>query len=283
MVQECCSTAAASRICSLLHVSRSGYYAWRERAPSPRQERRQRLLEAIRQAHQASGGRYGAPRIHCELVAAGMPCALNTVARIMQEEGIYSRISKRFVPRTTDSAHAYAVAENLLAGNFIAAQLNRVWTADITYIATDEGWLYLAVLMDLYSRRIVGWSMADHLRAELAMDALGMAIGRRRPAPGLIHHSDRGVQYACDDYQNLLEAHAIKCSMSGKGNCYDNAPTESFFGKYKSEEVYMQPRYATRDVARHGAFEYIEVFYNRQRKHSSLGYRSPVAFEQSLR
>lgn len=283
MIQQTHKTSCVQRLCTLLKVSRSGYYAWRNRRPACRQHRREQLLQAIRRIHQDSGGRYGAPRIHQQLRAEGIPCCLNTVAGLMRQEGMRSAVFRRFVACTTDSRHGYGVAPNLLERQFAVQALNRIWTADITYIATQEGWLYLAAVMDLCSRRIVGWSMAEPIRAELALEALRMAIHERRPGPGLIHHSDRGVQYACEDYQDVLARHAMRCSMSGKGNCYDNAPMESFFGKYKTEAVYLQERYPTREAARHHAFEYIEIFYNRERRHSTLGYLSPVAFEERLR
>lgn len=196
----------------------------------------------------------------------------------MRKIGLKSLIKRRFVPRTTDSNHPYPVAGNLLNRDFAAPAANTRWTCDITYLWTDEGWLYLAVIMDLFSRRIVGWSMMEHLKSELVSEALLMALRRRRPGQGLLHHSDRGVQYASRDYQTLLADHGITCSMSRTGNCYDNAVTESFFGTLKSEHVHHQ-RYANRVQAKASVFEWIEVFYNRQRRHSSLGYLSPEAFE----
>jgi transposase InsO family protein len=199
----------------------------------------------------------------------------------MQCGGIRSRIRRRFIPQTTDSHHGHPVAGNLLDRQFQQPAKDRAWCCDITAIATEEGWLYLAGVMDLCSRRIVGWAMADHLRAELCLDALTMALEQRRPGAGLLHHSDRGVQYACEDYQALLDREGIRCSMSRTGNCYDNAAMESFWGTLKRELVYHE-RYATREQAKRSIFEYIEVFYNRRRRHSSLGYKSPVEFEASL-
>src|SRR5690349_3775223 len=217
-------------MCRLLEVSRSGYYDWAAaREPGERQKRSQELVEQIKEAHQASRGTYGSPRIYQELKAQGRQVCQNTVAKLMRQAGIRSIVSKRFRPRTTDSRHSHALAGNVLGRRFDQQHPNRAWAADITYVHTDEGWLYLGVVMDLCSRRIVGWSMADHLRAELCTDALEMALGQREPAAGLIHHSDRGCQYACGLYRRLLESRQIVSSMSNKGNCYDNAVAESFF------------------------------------------------------
>jgi putative transposase len=264
--------------CEVLEVSRSGYYAWQDRPISQSQERRMRLIEQIQQAHQESRRTYGSPRITAELKARDVPVCENTVAKLMRQAGICVRPRRSFVPRTTDSTHDYPVAPNRLDRNFDATLPNQKWTCDITYVPTDEGWLYLAVVMDLFSRKIVGWSMQDHLRVELVSDALLMALANRRPAPGLLHHSDRGVQYASEDYQRLLEESGIQCSMSRSGDCYDNAVTESFFSGVKTELVNQQ-QYATRQEARLSLFEWIETFYNRRRLHSSLGYLSPEAFE----
>jgi transposase InsO family protein len=205
----------------------------------------------------------------------------NTVAKLMKQKGIRSIVRRRFRVRTTQSSHAYPTAPNRLDRCFDQKLPNQAWAADITYVPTDEGWLYLASVIDLCSRRIVGWAMADHLRTELCADALTMALQSRKPGEGLMHHSDRGVQYACGEYRGLLEDHAMTCSMSGKGDCYDNAVMESFFKTLKSELVY-QRKYATRAQAKASIFEYIEVFYNRKRRHSSLGYKSPVEYEASL-
>ncbi len=275
-------------MCRVLKVSRSGYYDWRvrrEAAPGPRHARREELTRRIRDVHASSRGLYGSPRIHAELNAAGVKVSCNTVARYMRLGRIASRAGKRFIVRTTNSNHAHAVAANTLGRRFDPAQWSRpdrAWCVDITCVWTQqEGWLYLAAVMDLCSRRVIGWSMTDHVRAELCVDALEMALQQRRPAEGLLHHSDQGVQYACDAYQRLLQDHGIACSMSGKGNCYDNAAMESFFSTLKREEVYQQP-YATHAQARAAIFQYIEVFYNRQRRHSALGYLSPVEFEATL-
>jgi putative transposase len=265
-------------ICRVLGVTRSGFYVWMRRKPSRRQQRRQELAEKISAAHQANRRVYGSPRIHRELVAGGEKVCRNTVARIMRQRNIRARIRRKYVPRTTDSRHEHAVADNILDRQFNAKRTNRKWVADITYVATQQGWLYLAAVMDLCSRRIVGWSMADHMKVDLVVDALKMALARRQPAGELLHHSDRGVQYASDDYQRLLSEHGIKCSMSEKGDCYDNAAMESFFATLKTELVHAA-NYATHENARASIFEYIEVFYNRNRRHSSLGYLSPEAFE----
>jgi len=219
--------------------------------------------------------------VYQALKSQGESVCENTVARVMKQREIKARTSKRFVPRTTDSRHGNPVADNLLDRQFTAGLPNRKWAVDMTYVRTGEGWLYLAGVIDLCSRKIVGWSMADHMRTGLASDALNMAIARRRPGEGLLHHSDRGVQYACDDYMHLLQSHKMHSSMSGKGDCWDNAAVESFWATLKTELV-NQEVYATREQARQSIFEYIEVFYNRKRLHSSLGYVSPETFEASL-
>jgi putative transposase len=267
--------------CAVLAVSRSGYHAWAGRPQNRHAVRRRALAAKVRAVHEQNRGVYGSPRVHRALLAQGESVCENTVARVMREQRIRAKTARKFVPRTTDSAHGQPVAANVLQREFAADELNRKWAVDLTYIPTDEGWLYLAGVLDLCSRKVVGWSMADHMRAELVGDALSMAIVRRRPRPGLLHHSDRGVQYACDDYQKLLSDHGMQASMSGKGDCRDNAPTESFWGTLKTELVNHQ-RYATREQARQSIFEYIEVFYNRQRLHSAIGYQSPEAFEAGL-
>jgi transposase InsO family protein len=266
--------------CRVLRVSVSGYYRWRQQPVGKRETRRRELTEQIRLVHEASRRVYGSPRVYRELSKHGVTACRNTVAKVMRDEKIVSRMRRKWRAKTTDSKHAYPVAPNLIERDFRAAGPNLLWLGDITYIPTLEGFLYLATVLDLFSRRIVGWSMADHLRAELPLAALRMAVAQRRPAPGLIHHSDRGVQYACVEYRRTLEEHGMHASMSHKGDCYDNAPQESFFGKFKTEWVPEKP-YATREEARASAFEYIEAFYNRKRLHSSLGYVSPEAFEAS--
>ena len=265
-------------MCRVLGVSSSGYYAWRGRPKSERQERREELLNEIKQVHAESRGIYGSPRVFKELNSRGVKACENTVAKLMSQAEIRSKTARKFVPKTTDSKHDHAVAANVLDQDFKAEKPNQKWVADITYIETEEGWLYLAAVLDLCSRKVVGWSMADHMQTELVADALRMALHGRRPESGMLHHSDRGVQYASSEYQNLLKAHGLECSMSRTGNCYDNATMESFWGTLKTEWVYHE-RYATREEARLSIFEYIEVFYNRVRRHSSLGYVSPEVFE----
>jgi putative transposase len=268
----------AGMICGVLKVSRSGFYAWLRREPSARQRRRELLIQKIKTTHQENRGLYGSPRVHRALLIDGQTVSRNTVAKLMRQERIRAKTKRRFVPRTTDSTHQQPVAGNLLDRNFAAPEPNRKWVADITYVPTQEGWLYLAAVLDLFSRKIVGWAMADHLQTDLVSDALQMALQHRQPSDGLLHHSDRGVQYASDDYQRLLTAHGIQVSMSGKGDCWDNAVMESFWATLKTELVHPE-RYPTRPQAKASIFEYIEVFYNRKRLHSSLGYVSPESFE----
>jgi putative transposase len=266
-------------ICRVLKVSRSGFYAWHKRRPCARDRRREQLLRKIRLMHQKNRQLYGSPRVHRALLIDGQTVSRNTVAKLMRSAQIRARSKRRFIPRTTDSRHARPVMENTLARDFTASGPDRKWLADITYVPTGQGWLYLAAVLDCFSRKIVGWSMADHLQTDLTADALQMALLRRCPdGSKLLHHSDRGVQYASDDYQQLLSEHGIEVSMSGRGDCWDNAMMESFFATLKSELVHQQS-YATREQARASIFEYIEVFYNRKRLHSSLGYVSPESFE----
>ena len=264
--------------CKVLGVSRSGYYRWRTAGPSAGQSRREGLAAKIQAVHRAHRQVYGSPRIAAALRAAGEKVCRNTVAKIMRENGLRAKGKRAFVPRTTDSRHAQPVAPNLLERDFTAAAPNRKWVTDITYVPTDQGWLYLAGVLDLHSRRVVGWAMAEHLETPLVRDALRMALGRRSVGPGLVHHSDRGVQYCSDAYQDLLREAGIQASMSRRGDCYDNAAMESFWSTLKTELVHGE-HYVTREQARASIFEYIEVFYNRKRLHSSLGYVSPEAFE----
>jgi putative transposase len=268
-------------VCEVLEVSRSGYYAWLERPESVRVKRRRELAVKVKAIHQENRGVYGSPRVHQALVAVGENVCKNTVAKVMREHEIRAKTKRKFVPRTTDGNHSQPVADNLLGRQFSAELPNLKWAADITYIPTGQGWLYLAGVIDLCSRKIVGWSMADHMKTDLVSDALSMAIARRRPGDGLVHHSDRGVQYASDDYQHLLQLHGMEPSMSGKGDCWDNACMESFWATLKNELVNHE-QYATREQARQSIFQYIELFYNRKRLHSALGYLSPEAFEASL-
>lgn len=266
--------------CEVLEVSRSGFYAWQKRPPSAQIRRREELTESIRAIHQQPYlDTYGAPRVHQELLAQGIPCNRKTVAKCMQSAGIQAKTVARTRIRTTDSNHSHPIAENIVNRNFSPSEKNQTWVADITYIPTDEGWLYLAAVEDLCSRKIVGWSMSDRIDSRLVVDALEMATQRELPGEGLITHSDRGVQYASEHYQQLLARKGITCSMSRKGNCWDNAPMESFFATLKKELVYHE-HYKTREQARQSLFEYIEVFYNRVRRHSALGYQTPLKFDQ---
>lgn len=263
-------------MCRVLDVSSSGYYAWRKRPSSPREMANETLLQEIQAAHQASKGVYGSPRIYHE-VKEKVSCSQNRVARLMKKHGIAAKQNRRY-KQTTKANGAHPVAPNLVDRDFAAAAPNEKWTTDITYIPTLEGWLYLAVVLDLFSRRIVGWAMSARMTSDLVLDALYMAIRERKPSVGLIHHSDRGSQYTGAPYQELLKSHRFQVSMSGTGNCYDNAPTESFFGSLKMERVHHVV-YETRAQARTDIFFYIEAFYNRQRRHSTLGYVSPAAHE----
>lgn len=282
-IQQQASKLPVRTMCRLLEVQASGYYAWTTGRSSPcvREAAQLQLIESIRLVHERSGGAYGSPRVHRALKKQGLVCSRKQVEKLMRQEQIRSTRHRRFRILTTDSNHDHAVAANLLDRQFEPATIDQVWAGDITYVATDEGWLYVASVMDLCSRRIIGWSAADHLRAELAEEALMKAIRMRSPKDGLLHHSDRGVQYACVAYQAILARHGITCSMSRSGNCYDNASMESFFKTFKVELVY-QERYATREEARRSIHSYIEVFYNHQRLHSSLGYRSPAEYEAEL-
>lgn len=265
----------------VLGVQASGFHAWLQREPGVRQQRRAELAVEIKAVHAHFRGVYGAPRIQRELQKQTVKVCENTVAAIMRQLGLRSKRVRKFVPSTTDSKHVHPVAPNALDREFRAERPNQKWVTDITYIETGEGWLYVAAVLDLYSRKIVGWSMAEHLRAELVLDALSMALARRRPGAGLLHHSDRGVQYACDAYRRMLKENGIECSMSRTGNCYDNAVMESFWSTLKTELVYHED-YAKHEQARHSIFEYMEVFYNRVRMHSSIGYVSPEMFEAAL-
>jgi len=266
-------------MCEALEVSASGYYAWASRPDSPTEQWRQELVGAIGEVHAEVEHRYGSPRMAAELKARGYECSENTVAELMREHGIRAKAPRRFV-RTTDSNHRLPVAPNVLARDFDPSGPNESWCADITYIPTGEGWLYLAVVEDLFSRMVVGWSMAAAMDSRLVVDALEMAIRRRLPGEGLVAHSDRGSQYASDHYQRVLASGGIVCSMSEVGQCWDNAPVESLFGRLKCE-IEPDEMFATRDQARAVLFEYLEVFYNRVRRHSSLGFLSPAEFERA--
>lgn len=265
-------------MCKVLQVTRSGYYAWRERLICARVMRRRELEVKIKQVHEHSRRTYGSPRMTVDLNQAGLEVSENTVAKYMRECGVFVRPSRRFVPQTTDSAHPHPIAPNLLGQDFAASAPNQKWACDLTYLWTNQGWLYLSVVLDCFSRKVIGWSMTHHLRSRGVAAALEMALKRRRPDGGLIHHSDRGVQYACGSYRQVLADHQIAVSMSRRGNCYDNAIVESFFATLKSELVHGRC-FATRAAARACVFEWIECWYNRRRRHSSLGYLSPEAFE----
>jgi len=266
-------------MCDALAVSVSGYRAWK-RGGSPTRKRLTdaQLLAVIQAIHKELKGAYGSPRMVRELRGRGIPAGKPRVERLMRENGIRARHKRRY-KATTDSTHTLPIAENLLDRNFAPAAPNQAWSSDITYIWTDEGWLYLAVVLDLFNREVVGWSIKSRMTADIVTDALTMAWFRRRPTPGLIHHSDRGSQYASHVHRNKLTEYGMRCSMSRKANCWDNAPTESFFNSLKNERVHGT-RYATREEAIADLFEYIEVFYNRSRRHSTLGYHSPVQFLQ---
>lgn len=271
-------------MCRLLGVAPAGYYKARRRGLSARATADQRLRLAIRAEHRASQQRYGAPKIHAALHAQGIRCGRHRVARLMREDGLCGRPRRARRTTTTQSVHNEPVAPNVLARRFDPAELrerDRVWVADITYVPTAEGWLYLAVILDLASRRVVGWAAADHLEHGLAVAALEQAVARRRPLPGLVHHSDRGVQYACAAYQAVLRRHGMVGSMSRVGDCWDNAVAESFFATLKTELVH-EARWPTRAAAHRDLAAYIDCWYNHQRRHGALGYRSPVEYEREL-
>jgi putative transposase len=263
------------RLCRVLGVSASGFYAWVQREPSARTVANAALTERIRAAHTRSRGTYGSPRVHAELREAG-PVGRKRVARLMREAGVVGCRPRGF--RRTTVADSTARTDDLVQRDFRPADLDRLWVSDITYVRTDEGWLYLATILDACSRRVVGWSLADHLRTELALDALAMALDRRRPAPGLIHHSDRGTQYLAHAYAARLADRHARQSVGRPGTCWDNAVAESFFATLKTELLHRHT-WATRRQARTAIFEYIEAFYNRQRRHSTLGYLTPAEFE----
>jgi putative transposase len=266
-------------LCRTLLVSASGFYAWCRRGLSPRAREDAILKVEIRAAHAASHRTYGSPRILADLKSNGQRVGRKRVARLMREEGIEGQRKRRF-RTTTDSRHSHPVAANHLNRDFSASAPNEVWVSDITYIWTREGWMFLAAIMDLFSRRVVGWSMDSHIDQTLVLEALGMALRTRQPKPGLLHHSDRGVQYAGADYQEQLRKFGIVCSMSRKGDCWDNAVAESFFSTLKSELVHRVD-YVSRSQAKASVFEYIETFYNPRRRHSALGYLSPVEHERA--
>jgi len=272
--------APVSVLCRVLEVSQSGYYAWVARGPSDHAADDRKLAVEIAAIHKASGETYGSPRVHAELLANGFDASRKRVARIMADLGLRNRRKKRY-KATTDSKHALPVADNILDRHFEVDAPDVAWVTDITYVWTDEGWLYLAAILDLFSRRVVGHAMSERIDRELAIEALRAAMGRRAPDAGLLHHSDRGSQYASGAYQDALREKGVVCSMSRKGNCWDNAVAESFFATLKTECIYSR-RFATRAEAREAIFHFIEVFYNRHRRHSTLGYVSPMEFEMKF-
>lgn len=267
-------------MCRVLEVSASGYYAWLHRPESRRSRDNRQLLIEIRAIHRQSHRRYGSPRVYRELRGRGRPCGRHRVARLMRRDGLEGTFRRKFRV-TTDSKHRWPVAPNRLERQFAVSRPDTVWAGDITYIRTREGWLYLAVLLDLCSRRVVGWAMSSRLTRQLPLAALEMATGRRRPRTSILHHSDRGSQYASKDYRQALSEEGFAVSMSRRGNCYDNAPVESFFATLKKELVAGNV-FHTREQARREIVDYIEGFYNSWRRHSALGYLSPAAFEEQL-
>ncbi len=271
--------SSIASMCRVLKVSSSGFYAWRNRKPSNQQQRCEQLTEQIRSIHQESNGIYGSPNIHRVLNKQGTHCNRKTVAKCMKRAGICSKSTKKHRVCTTDSNHNLPIAENLLARDFSAAKPNEKYVGDITYIRTNASWLYLAVVIDLYSRMVVGWSMSRTMHATLVIDALQMAIDRYHPSPGLIMHTDRGSQYASQAHRDLLKQHGFVASMSRRGNCWDNAVAESFFASLKKEKVYHED-YSTPEEARISIFEYIEGFFNRRRMHSYLDYKTPLEMHE---
>jgi len=271
------STSRVKKMCQTLRVSRSGFYDWRNRDISQRQKANQLLVERIEKVFGKSRATYGSPRVTIQLRAEGEGCGENRVARLMRLNGLKAKTKKKF-KITTNSGHGKKVADNLVNQCFAADYPDRLWCSDITYLWTKEGWLYLAVILDVYSRRIIGWSMSKRVTEDLVINALNQALGYRAPNPTTVFHSDQGKQYAGGRFRKLLENQRLQPSMSGKGNCYDNAITETFFHTLKTELVYFE-NYQTREEAKSSIFEYIEVFYNRQRRHSALDYKTPVDFE----
>lgn len=265
-------------MCHRLQVSRSGFYAWRKRPESKRRRQDRKLVVEIQAVHEENRRVYGSPRIHAELRARGHRAGHNRVARLMRENGIQARGKRRF-SQTTDSHHRLPVAPNVLGRDFVCDRPNQKWAGDITYLWTREGWLYLAVLLDLYSRHVVGWAASSRIDGSLTLRALKMAICARSPVAGLLHHSDQGKQYACQVYRGILKGHGIQCSMSRKGDCWDNAMVESFIGTLKTE-IAHHADWRNRLEAVSDLFKYLEVFYNRKRRHSALGFLSPAEYEK---
>lgn len=267
-------------LCKVMRVSRSGFYSWKKREKSPRQQERERLIPKVKEIHRQSKKSYGARRISEDLEAQGESCGRTKAGTLMKLAGVAAKQKKKF-KATTDSKHDMPVALNLLERNFEVPEPDRIYCADITYIWTAEGWLYLAIVLDLFSRQIVGWSMSTRIKKELVINSLRMAIWRRRPAPGLIFHSDRGSQYCSKDFQKMLKENDMLSSMSRKGDCWDNSVAESFFGSLKKERVF-DCTYSTREEARRDIVDYIEMWYNSRRRHSYLGYLSPKEFEKVM-
>jgi putative transposase len=275
-IEEYRSWFRVKKMCLAFSITRSRYYSWRRRIKGHRQQEDERLLDSIIEVHKMSRRTYGSPRITKELKAKGYPHGKNRIARLMRLNGIYAKTKRKFRV-TTQSRHNLPVAENLLNRQFETDRANKIWLSDITYVWTQEGWLYLSAVLDLFNREVIGWSMDESLHQDLVLNALHQAIGRRRPCSGIVFHSDRGSQYAGHAVRNVLKQHNFSQSMSSKGNCYDNAVMESFFHTLKTEVVCFE-KYRTREDARRSIFEYIEVFYNRIRRHSALGYLSPLEF-----
>jgi putative transposase len=279
-VKDLCAEFAITDLCETLAVSRSGYYAWLAAVPGQRQRANEQLVNKVEKIFHAHQENYGSPRITAELRARGLLCNHKRIERLMREEGLRAQSPKRWRVVTTDSDHDHPIAPNRLPEKKVTGP-NQAWCVDITYVPTGEGWLYLGGVLDLYSRKIVGWAMENHLQTNLPLAALHMALRQREPGAGLLHHSDRGVQYASQDYRSVLSAFGLEASMSRKANCYDNAAMESFWGTLKNELIHRR-KYATREEARRSIFVWIETYYNRVRLHSSLGYKSPVDFENQL-
>ena len=277
-IQEHRSIFRVEKMCRVFAIARSGYYAWRRREKSIRQKENELLLHTIKKVYLLNRQVYGSPRITEELKAQGFRCGKNRIARLMRRNNVKAKTVKRY-RITTKSNHRLPVAPNIVNRDFTAPAADRLWVSDISYIATREGWLYLAVILDVFSRHVVGWAMSERLYDDLTVDALRQALVRRRPIPGLIFHSDRGSQYASGRFRQWLKSYKIRQSMSGTGNCYDNALAESFFHTLKTELTQFE-RYETRIDARRSIFEYIEAFYNRVRRHSALNYKSPLEYER---
>ena len=268
-------------MCRVLEVSRSGYYRHLRARPSNTQRRVERIGEEAKRAFEENHGSVGYRKVQKQLVAEGTDCCQETVRKTLTKQGLHAAVARKFVPTTTDSDHDLPIAENLLDRDFTATRPNDKWVSDITYIRTDEGWLYVTVVIDLFSRKVVGWSMDDHMRASIVMKAFNMAVAHRRPTSDLLFHSDRGSQYAADVFRDRLAFLNVTQSMSRKGNCWDNAPAESFFGRLKTEWS-SRNRYRTREEAKRSIYFYIEMFYNSKRRHATLGYLSPNNFEDQL-